>query len=64
MRWAVGKRSDVAGPEIIGVVDGTDVLSGPELALYCRVNDGADRDAAMALENRFRPALSDGDLRR
>jgi integrase len=29
------------------------------MELYSQVSDGADREAAMALENRFRPALSD-----
>jgi hypothetical protein len=31
------------------------------MELHSRVSDGADREAAMALENRFRPGLSDGN---
>jgi integrase len=31
------------------------------MELYAHVSDGADRDAATALENRFRPVLSDGN---
>jgi integrase len=31
------------------------------MELYAHVSEGADQDAALALENRFRPALSDGN---
>jgi integrase len=31
------------------------------MELYAHVSEGADRDAALALENRFRPVVSDGN---